>query len=110
MKNHVKAGKMITLVAPSGGVTSGSLVLSGSIFGVAATSAAEGEEFELATGDVWELPKTAAEAWTVGAKIYRDATTGLCTTTSTSNTLIGVAVEAAANPSGTGVVRLNPSF
>ena len=112
MKNHVKPGKMITCVAGSGGVTSGSLIQLGSLFGVAATSAAEGDEFELATGDVWELPKTSAQAWNFGAKIYRDAATGLCTNTDNSgaNTLIGVAVEAAGNPSGKGIVRLNSSF
>jgi predicted RecA/RadA family phage recombinase len=109
MRNHVKPGVMVTLVAGAGGVQSGQLVFAGSIFGVAATSAAEGEEFEVHTGDVWELPKTAAEAWVVGDKIYATAA-GICTKTSSGNTHVGTAAFVAANPSGTGKVRLNASF
>jgi predicted RecA/RadA family phage recombinase len=110
MKNHVKAGNATTMTAPSGGVSSGELVFSGSMFGVAATDAAEGEDFELVHGEVWELPKTSAQAWTLGAKVYWDSDDSVATTTSTDNTLIGVAAAAAANPSGTGIVRLNASF
>jgi predicted RecA/RadA family phage recombinase len=109
MRNHVKPGVMVTLVAGAGGVQSGQLVFAGSIFGVAATSAAEGEEFEAHTGDVWELPKTAAEAWGVGDVIYATAA-GITTKTSSGNTKVGVAAFAALNPSGTGKVRLNPAF
>jgi predicted RecA/RadA family phage recombinase len=57
-----------------------------------------------------EVAKVSAQAWTVGAPIYWDDTAKLFTTTSTSNTLAGVAVAAAANPSATGRVRLNGSF
>jgi predicted RecA/RadA family phage recombinase len=59
---------------------------------------------------VWTMAKTSAQAWTVGARIYWDDTAKLCTTTATSNTLIGVATAIAANPSSTGNVRLNGSF
>jgi predicted RecA/RadA family phage recombinase len=109
MRNHVKPGVMVTLIAGAGGIQSGQLVFAGSIFGVAATTAAEGEEVEIHTGDVWELPKTAAEAWAVGDKIYATSA-GICTKTATGNTLVGSAAFAAANPSGTGKVRLNASF
>jgi predicted RecA/RadA family phage recombinase len=112
MKNFIKPGKVLTMIAPAGGVTSGELVFIGSIFGIAATSAAEGEEFELSTGGVWELPKTAAEAWTVGAKVYWDATNAVATSAdgAGANKQIGVATAVAANPSGIGDVRLNSNF
>jgi predicted RecA/RadA family phage recombinase len=53
------------------------------------------------------LPKTSAQAWTLGAVIYWDGTP--CTTSdgSGANTRIGHAVAAADNPSATGVVRLS---
>ena len=41
---------------------------------------------------------------------FRADAAKLATTTATGNTLIGVALADAANPSGTGRVRLNGSF
>jgi predicted RecA/RadA family phage recombinase len=57
MKNFIQRGDMITVTAPTGGVTSGQGVLVGSLFGVAATTAAEGESVEIDTVGVYELPK-----------------------------------------------------
>lgn len=109
MKNYIQPGNVLTMIAPSGGVVGGGFYVIGSIFGVAAYSAAQGEKFELKTGEVFDLPKTSAEAWTPGAPVY--ATAGnIMTTTVGSNLKVGVAVLAAANPSGIGRVRLNPSF
>lgn len=109
MRNFIQPGKVLTAIAPAGGVVSGTFVKLGVIFGIAATSAAQGEEFELALGEVYEMPKVSAQAWTFGAEIYADAT-GIATTVSTDNTKIGVAAAAAANPSGSGLVRLNDNF
>lgn len=109
MKNFVQPGKTLTLAAPTGGVVSGKFYKIGSIFGVAVQSAAEGDLFDLETGGVYDLDKTSAEAWTVGATIYATSA-GVMTTVATSNTKVGVAVEAAANPSATGRVRLNTDF
>lgn len=112
MRNYVQPGNNVTVIAPTGGVSSGDGVLVGSLFGVATGAAAEGAEVEIATVGVYELGKTSAQAWTVGAKIYWDSATKLCTTAAAAgaNALIGVALAAAANPSATGVVRLNGSF
>ena len=108
MRNFIQPGKVVTAVATAA-VTSGSLVVVGSMFGIAATSAATGEEFELCIGGVYELPKVSTQAWTAGATIYADDD-GIATTVATDNTKIGVATEAADNPSGVGRVRLNESF
>ncbi|MBO6755744.1 MAG: DUF2190 family protein [Roseibium sp.] len=110
MKNYIKPGNVLTMIAPTGGVVSGSLYEHGTIVGVATGPAAEGEEYELSVNGVFELAKTAAQAWAVGDAIYRDSATGLATSVATANTKCGVAVAAAANPSGTGLVRLNGSF
>lgn len=109
MKNYVQPGNLITLTAPSGGVVGGNFYKVGSIFGVAAFSAAQGEQFELKVGDVYDLPKTSAEAWSPGDVVY--STSGnIMTTSAVGNTKVGVAVLAAANPSGVGRVRLNNNF
>lgn len=109
MRNFIQPGKVLTMVAPAGGVVSGKFYKIGAIFGVAAISAGEGAQFELATGEVYELPKTSAEAWAPGDVIYATSA-GIMTTTATSNTKVGVAVADAANPSGSGLVRLNDNF
>lgn len=112
MKNFIQPGVTVTAIAPAGGVASGEGVLIGSLFGVACGNAAEGAEVELVTIGVFELGKTSAQAWTAGAKIYWDNATKLCTTAAAAgaNALIGVALSAAANPSSTGIVRLNGAF
>lgn len=110
MKNFVQPGDVVTATAPSGGVLSGAGVLIASLFGVAAYSAAEGQDVELATKGVFDLPKLSAQAWTPFIPIYWDAANGWCTSVVGSNKLIGVAMQAAANPSSTGRVRLNGAF
>lgn len=106
MRNYVQPGDVVTVPAPAA-VASGDGVLVGGLFGIAGTDAASGDPVEIKTVGVYDMPKTSAQAWTVGAAIYWDNSAGVATTVDTSNTLIGKAVEAAANPSGTGRVRLN---
>lgn len=106
MKNFIQPGETIDIVAPSGGVTSGLVYVIGSLIGVAATTATEGEGSALVTTGVYDLAKVSAQAWTQGAKIYWDSATKLATTTSAGNTLIGIAAAAAGNPSASGWVRL----
>lgn len=109
MKNFIQRGEIHTLAAPYD-VASGAGLLVGAIFGIATSAALSGETVEAAVCGVYELAKTSAQAWTIGAKVYWDDTAKVCTTVNTSNTLIGVAVAAAANPSATGLVRLNGAF
>lgn len=111
MKNYVQPGNAITLTAPYA-VASGDGLLVGSIFGVASADAASGETVETAVVGVFDLKKTASQAWAAGDKVYWDNTAKETTKTTTSNTLIGVAVAAVAGGAGDtiGRVRLNGSF
>lgn len=109
MKNYVSSGDMLTLTAPAD-VASGAGALVGSIFGIAATTIASGAEGEFRTRGVFTLPKTSALAIAVGDKVYWDNTAKEVNKTASGNTLVGVAVSAAANPSATVDVRLNGSF
>lgn len=104
MKNFIQPGRTVTVPAPAD-VAAGAGVLVGALFGVAAFTALSGADVEISTEGVYELPKTSAQAWTVGALIYW--TGSAATTTATDNTLIGHALKAAANPSATGIVRLS---
>lgn len=108
MKNYLQAGDVVTVAAPAT-VSSGDGVLVGTLFGIAATDAASGAPVEIKTTGVFTLPKTSEQAWTVGAAIYWDAGNKVATTDDDegANVLIGKALAVAANPSGTGVVRLN---
>jgi predicted RecA/RadA family phage recombinase len=106
MKNYIQPGENITLTMIAD-VLSGAGVLIGAIFGVAQGDALTGVPCVLVRKGIFELAKTSAQAWTVGAKLYWDNTAKEVTTTATSNTLIGAAFEAAANPSATGLVLLD---
>lgn len=106
MKNYVQPGEQITVTATAA-VASGAGVLVGALFGVACGDAAIGGKLTLATTGVYELPKLATDAMTVGAPVYWDATPGEVTVTAAGNTPIGHAVAAAGNPSATVKVRLS---
>lgn len=111
MKNYVQPGNTITLTAPYA-VASGDGLLVGAIFGVATGSAAIGESVEAALTGVYDLKKVASQAWAAGDKVYWDNTAREATKTTTSNTLIGVAVVAVAGGAADtiGRVRLNGAF
>lgn len=111
MKNYVQPGNTITLTAPYD-VASGDGLLVGAIFGVATGAAVNGNPIEAALVGVFDLTKVGSQAWAVGDKIYWDNTAKQATKTPTSNTLIGVAIEAVGSGAGEtiGRVRLNASF
>jgi predicted RecA/RadA family phage recombinase len=105
MTNYVQPGDSITVPDAGGTISSGDGVQFGQLFGVAAHDASDNNPLTFVTRGVFVLPKTSAQAWTVGALIYWTGTE--CTTSSAGNLLIGCAVVAADNPSSTGTVRLN---
>jgi predicted RecA/RadA family phage recombinase len=106
-KNFVQPGDVLEITS-AGAVVSGAAVLVGSLLGVALNSVAgAGEKVSLAVQGVFDLPKVGSQAWTVGALIYWTGTA--CTTTASTNKLIGVAAAAVGSGAGetTGRVRLN---
>jgi predicted RecA/RadA family phage recombinase len=105
MKNYVQKGDVLTFTA-SGPVTAGAGILQGDLFGVAATDAATGEQFEAALTGVFELPKVGA-AVTQGARAYWSAGDSSVTGVATDNTLIGAFAEDAGGAATIARVRLN---
>ena len=109
MKNYVQRGDTITATAPSGGITSSDGMMMGTLFGVASTTEAEGEDVEIAVAGVFTLPVLTPETFAAGAKIYWDSGSKKCTTAQDSAgdlPLIGVAILAASTAS-VATVRLN---
>jgi len=107
MKTFAQPGETIPLTAPSGGVVAGTAYKIGSLVVVATVTVAQTLMFSALVRGVVSHAKVSAQAWTEGVKIYWDDSAKNFTTTSASNTLVGVAAAAAANPSATGYVRLD---
>lgn len=111
MKNFIQDGDTLTVTAPYA-VLSGAGCLVGSLFGIAVSDALISTEVEIKTSGVFDLPKAASQAWTVGARVYWDDTAKNCTTTASTNKLIGVAAAAVGGGAGEtiGRVRLTGAF
>lgn len=107
MRTFVQRGDMITVTAPTGGVTSGQGILVGNLFGVAATTAVEGETVEIATVGVYELPKLVSAVIAAGARVAWDDTAKQVVLPGTGMVPIGVATLAAGNGVATVRVRLD---
>ncbi|MBL8231029.1 MAG: DUF2190 family protein [Bryobacterales bacterium] len=98
MTNYVQRGDTITVTA-GGSITSGQLVVSGSLIGVAASSVSSGEEVAIDTVGVFTLPKVTSDVIAVGDKLYWDSGQSKLTKTAGtgSKPLVGIAVKAAGN-------------
>ncbi len=107
MKNYVQEGRMITIAAPTGGVTSGDGVVIGALFGVARKTAAAGETVTIATEGVFDLPKLASAVITAGDKVSWDDTAKQVNLPGTGRYPIGTAIEASGNGAITVRVRLD---
>lgn len=108
MKNFVQVGNVLDVPAPRA-VTSGQAVAIGAIVGVAAMDYPAGAQGQFNVTGIYDFPKAASQAWTVGAKVYWDDTNKVMTTTASGAILAGVAVLAvgATASETTGRVRLN---
>ncbi len=104
MKNFVQKGNTITVAAPAD-VTSGQLVVVGSIVGIAAFAVSSGADVEITVEGVFELPKVTTDVIGQGDKLYWDS--GQAKLTKTAGTgskpLVGIATAAAGN----GVTTVN---
>lgn len=110
MKNYVQAGATLSLT-PGANVASGVGYLFGvALFGVAKTDVASGEAGEFLTEGIVEIGKTSALAISVGDRVFWDATNKVVNKTATAQQCVGIAVEAAANPSATVKIKLGSNL
>lgn len=106
MKTFRQEGDVLTLT-PGAAVASGVGYLFGvSLFGIAINDVANGVAGEFITEGVVTIGKTSALAISVGDRVFWDATNKVVNKTTTSQQCIGIAVEAASNPSATVVIKL----
>lgn len=98
MKTCVQPGKIVGMVAPSGGVTVGVPKIIGSLCVIPEATAAEGERFAAYLTGVFLLPKVSGTAFAAGAVVDWDPTPGQCVAAGNvaTNWAIGYCVEAAA--------------
>lgn len=106
MKNFVQKGDNMEVVTPSGGYTSGQIVVVGALAGVCAGTTLEGETAIVALEGVFTVPKVASGAIAQGVKIYVAASGGSATATVGSNIFLGYAWKAAADGDTTIQARL----
>lgn len=108
MKNLRSNGHVLTLTAPSGGVTAGVGYVIGNTFVVALQTAAVGEQFAGTVVGEFNLPKSTSDALVEGAAVYWDNTTKLVRAASaTGRYLIGTATQVQLAADAYGYVRLN---
>lgn len=95
MKKYIQKGDIVTVPAPAA-VASGKLVVIGSLIGLAQKAAANAEPVPLVTEGVHKYAKAGSLAIAVGDKLYYVAANDHLNKTASGNTLVGIAVAAAA--------------
>ncbi|MCG2614891.1 DUF2190 family protein [Terrimonas sp. NA20] len=107
MTNFVSNGNSLQVNAPVGGVVGGEATMVGTLVGIPVTSAAEGEQYTLKLKGVYSgVKKKAAEAWSVGDKLYFNAQKEL-EKTAANGSFAGFAAESAQAAAVVGTVLLS---
>jgi len=101
MKTFIQEGNIVSVTAAAN-IASGDGVLVGSIFGVAAADAVAGEEVEIATTGVYELPKLSTAVIAQGGRVAWDDTAKEIVPPGIGLYPVGTATEAA----GSGVTKV----
>jgi len=96
-KTYIQPGRVLTVPAPTGGALSGAPLLIGSLFGVAQHDAAQGQDLEILTEEVVELPKATPLAIDLGDRLFWNTGDGVLDKTATAQVCVGVAVLPAAS-------------
>jgi predicted RecA/RadA family phage recombinase len=107
MKNFIQPGDDITVIAPTGGVTAGQLVVIKALVGVATCSAAAGAQVEISTEGVFDLQKNAPDVFNVGDVAKIGAGSNIIAVAGTLG--VGWVTTAAVAGSATVRVKLTPS-
>lgn len=109
MINFVQNADSFDLIAPVGGVTSGTPVLIGKLLAIPTDGADAGEKFCGALSGIFEVTAKSADTPSAGALAYWDNTLFHVTTTSAGMTLCGYFMEAKAGGVTTAKIKLQPA-
>lgn len=111
-QSYVQPGEAIDYTVPSGGVTSGDIVIKGSLAGVALKTGVENDVISLGIEGVYDLPKIAGVI-TQGDIVYYDSDNEAVTTESEGGSpwgafsRVGIATETVVSGAATVNVKLN---
>lgn len=92
MKNYVQKGRVVAVAMPYDRLA-GQGVLVGSIFGVCANDALSGVSSSVQVRGVFDVTKDTS-TFSQGDKVYWDDSAKKCSSTSTSNVVVGYATQA----------------
>ena len=106
MENYVQPGKAIDVTMPDAMTAGDGVQVGTALFGVAVDTYASGATGVIWTEGVFDLAKTTAQAYAVGARIYWNSTTKKTTTTTGGNLQVGVALSTAGSTDTTARVLL----
>ncbi len=110
MITFVQEGDVLTL-DPGATVAAGTGKLFGAaLFGVAAVDAVSGTASAFVVRGVVTIAKTSALAIAVGDRVFWDAGNAVVNKTTSAQQQVGIAVEAAVNPSSTVKILLMPAL
>jgi predicted RecA/RadA family phage recombinase len=102
-------GDALSIIAPTGGLTSGTPKLIGRLFVVPESDAAAGAACAVKIGGVFPIAKNTSTAFAVGDPVYWDAGAGECVATQAGNAKIGACLVAAAEAAATMSVHVSPA-
>jgi len=105
-KNYIQEGDILTLTPAAAVVAGVGYQFGTGLFGVALEDVVISTPGAFAVEGVWEIAKTSALAISVGDRVFWDVTNKVVNKTSAGQQCVGIAVEAAANPSATVKVKL----
>jgi predicted RecA/RadA family phage recombinase len=105
MTNQIACGDVFDYIA-AGAIAAGQVVVMTDTVGVAVSSGVSGDTIAVSFEGVYILPANNTQAFTIGQKLYWDATNNVITTTPTSNTFAGYAFIAKLTAGVTAQVRL----
>ena len=103
--NYSGPGDRLTVTAPAA-VSAGDRVKGGYLFGVALNDVAINTPGEFLVDGVVDIAKTSVLVIAVGDRVFWDAANKVVNKTTTAQQCVGIAVEAAANPSATVKIKL----
>lgn len=107
--NYKMSGRVIPITSASAAITSGNLVYQEGFIGVALNDADSGASLDIATEGVWDLtvPSGVAKGEVLYADLFGGESVNITLTeTSTTNTLIGIAVTSRDATTGKAQVKL----
>lgn len=105
--NFKGEGEVSTRTAPYDVASGAGALIGGNFFGVALGTIASGDRGEFSRCGQWHLKAASADTFAECANVYWDDNNKQCDSSSTGNTLIGIADEAKAGGETTVCVLLN---